>query len=32
MEEKHEKFIAALRKWAILAAAKVKMSGSEKPK
>ena len=29
-EEKHENFIAAVRKWEMLAATKVKMSGSEK--
>ena len=32
LEEKHEKFIAAVRKWEMLAASKVKMSGSEKIK
>ena len=30
MEEKHENFIAAVRKWEMLAAGKVKLSGSEK--
>ena len=30
--EKHKNFIAVIRKWEILAATKVKMSGSEKPK
>ena len=30
LEEKHEHFIAAMRKWEMLAAAKVKMNGSEK--
>ena len=30
MEEKHENFIAAVRKREMLAASKVKMSGSEK--
>ena len=30
MEEKHENFIAVVRKWKMLAATKVKMSGSEK--
>ena len=32
LEEKHEKFIAAVKKWEMLAASKVKMSGSEKIK
>ena len=32
LEEKHENFIPTVRKWEILAATKVKMSGSEKPK
>ena len=32
LEEKHESFIAAVRKWEMLAASKVKMSGSEKNK
>ena len=32
MEEKHENFIAAVRKWEMLAASKVKLSGSEKKK
>ena len=30
MEEKHENFIAAVRKWEMLAASKMKLSGSEK--
>ena len=30
LEEKHENFIAGVRKWEMLAATKVKMSGSEK--
>ena len=30
MEEKHENFIAVVRKWKMLAATNVKMSGSEK--
>ena len=30
MEEKHEYFIAAARKWEMLAAIKVKMSGTER--
>ena len=29
LEEKHENFIAAVRKWDMLAASKMKMSGSE---
>ena len=32
LEEKHENFIAAVSKWGMLAATKVKMSGSEKEK
>ena len=32
MEEKHENFIAAVRKWEMLAASKVKLSGSERKK
>ena len=32
MEEKHENYIAAVRKFEVLAATKVKMSGSEKTK
>ena len=32
MEEKGEKFIAAVRKWEMLIATKVKMSGNEKYK
>ena len=32
LEEKHENFIAAVKKWEILAATTVKMSGSEKVK
>ena len=32
LEEKHENFIVAVRKWEILAASKVKMSDSEKIK
>ena len=30
LEEQHEKFVAAVTKWEMLAATKVKMSGSEK--
>ena len=30
LEEKHENYIAAVRKWEMLAATKVKVSGSEK--
>ena len=29
MEEQHENFVAAVRKWEMLAVIKVKMSGSE---
>ena len=32
MEERHENFVAAVRKWEMLAATEVKMSGSEKKK
>ena len=32
MEEQHEKFVTAVRKLEILAATKVKVSGSEKTK
>ena len=32
LEEQHENFVAAVRKWEMLAATKVKMSGSEKKK
>ena len=32
LQEKHENVIAAVRKWEMLAASKVKMSGSEKIK
>ena len=32
LEEKHENFIVAVRKWEMLAASKVKMSSSEKIK
>ena len=30
LEEKHENFVVAVRKWEVLAATKVKMSGCEK--
>ena len=30
LEEKHKNFVAAVRKWEMLAATKVKMSGSDK--
>ena len=30
LEERHENFVAAVRKWEMLAATKVKMSGNEK--
>ena len=30
LEEQHEDFVAAVRKWEMLAATKVKMNGSEK--
>ena len=32
LEEQHESFVAAVRKWEMLAATKVKVSGSEKKK
>ena len=32
LEEQHENFVAAVRKWEMLASTKVKMNGSEKKK